>query len=559
MTMTIIICPECGAKNPLTASRCHQCDASLVEVEPIESIDLEDSDHFPSAEEDLPGLLNALKSDEGSPSPVEPDMEEPDEDQNKSTLDEDVPEWLQRIRKRAKEEKDAIGPITQKISAAAASLIEENKEMQRQNFESWIKQINEEAQDEQVESIDSMDEKDMPEWLEKIQQSQQTSGPENNEIAHERGENTMPMPDWIGSRDVEPLIGQPEGMDTEDESLQEIPEETVQMQTSSSVENKLEEEIGVISDSIHAIGPVLAVSPEEEIQADRFLAAIAAESIPKKSQEKSQGPRHRVQRIIFNLGLLLMMVIVAILGGRSQISGEILQPHNESVIDWAINLPARANILVVMDVQAGFYSEISMIAKPVIETVVNSEREIFVLSSTPVGKLLFNRMIDELTLDVEISSQDLGYFPVAAYGAFGLGGELTADWRIASIPQSEKELPIDDYDGILLLADSIVGAKAWVEQLSALMPNNNLFLFLTAQAGPMLYPYWDSGQVNGIISGISEAAGMEADLSQSNQVADRWHLYQIGIWLMVIVLVLSPMMVNHERDRGMVRGTNEPE
>jgi len=559
--MAIIICPECGAKNALTASRCHQCDASLVEVEPVQPFNFEDSGHLPSAEEDLPGLLNALKNDEETQPPAEPDEEKTDDVDGvseESVLEEDVPEWLLRIRQRAQEEKDALGPITQKISAAEASLLEENKEMQRQNFESWIRQIKKEAQDDEIDSIDAFVEEEMPEWLRKIRQSRETPETEEQEITPEDGEQTIPMPDWIGTRDVEPLNGQPKESDAEEESSQGLPEETIQVSTDSAVDEIPEEGSGVVSDVVQAIGPVLAVSPEEEIQADHLSAAIAAESMPKGGQEKGQKPRQRLQRILFNLGLILIMVLIAILGGRSQPSGDSLPPQNEAVIEWAQDLPASATILVVMDAQAGFYSEISMIAKPVFENVANIEREFFVLSSTPIGNLLFNRMINELELDTAISAQDLGYFPIAAYGAFGLGGDVSANWRIAHLPQSEKALPIADYDGIMILADSIVGAKAWVEQLSALMPDNQLYLFLTAQAGPMLLPYWDSGQVSGIISGISEAAGVEAALSQSSLIADRWQLYQIGIWLMLVVLIVSPFLVNHNGNTTKGKGGNEP-
>ena len=561
MTMTIIICPECGAKNGLTASRCHQCDASLIEVEPIEPLNPEDSDHLPSAEEDLPGLLNALKNDKDSQPVVELDKEKTDEvdrDSDESAQEEDVPEWLLRIRQRAQEEKDAIGPITQKISAAEASLLEENKAMQRQNFESWIQQIKEQAQDDEIDSIDAFVEEEMPDWLRKIRQSGETPEAQERDLTPEGGEQTIPMLDWIGTQDVEPLDGQPKESELEYKNLQDLPEETIQMPVDTATDEIPGEGSGVVSDVVQAIGPILTITPEEEIQADHLLATITAESVPKRSQKQSQEPRHWLQRILFNLGLILIITLIALWGGRSQLTRDLLQPQNEAVISWAQDLPKRATILVIMDTQAGFYSEISMIAKPVIENVASSEREFLVLSSAPIGNLLFNRMISELELSTSISAQDLGYFPIAAYGAFGLGGDVSANWRIANLPQSEKALPVADYDGIIVLADSIVGAKAWVEQLSALMPGNQLILFLTAQAGPMLLPYYDSGQVSGIISGISEAAGVEAALAQSSMVADRWQLYQIGIWLMLVVLIVSPFIRIHNGDTMKGVDSNEP-
>lgn len=545
--MALLICPECGAENEVTAERCQQCNASLAGVEPLQSFDQENGDTLPSPEEDLPGLLNALKN-EGEPRPLKAQEEEGAgdavEDAEEIVPEEDVPEWLLRIRQRAQEEKDALGPITKKISAAEDSLLEDNREMQRQNFESWIRQIKEEAQDEEAESIDAFVEEEMPEWLRKIRQSRESPTVREEDAASEGQEQPMSMPDWFGTRDVEPIDGKPDEAEVAAQDEPGLTGETIQVPTDAEAE-EISREVGKgDAGLVVPFKPVLSVSPEEERQADHFSAAIAAESLPKKRQEKAKKPSQWLTRVIFDIGLIIIMVLLALWGGNADLSGHSLQPHNEAVLSWSKNLPTQANILVVMDFQPGFYSELSMIAKPLINTIVTSERDFFVLSSVPAGRLLFDKMINELGLETSISIQDLGYFPIAAYGAFGLGGESDPSWEIVHMPPSEKALPVADYNGILVMADSIMGSKAWVEQLSALMPENEIYLFLTAQAGPMLLPYWGSGQVSGMISGISEAVGIESVLAQSSAIADRWQLYQVGIWLMLAVLAVSPFLRN---------------
>ena len=544
--MALLICPVCGAENDLTAERCYQCNASLMDLEPLDSLGQENGDGLPSPEEDLPGLLNALKNGEGNHSVIkqeEENLSHTSEESDESDMEEDAPEWLLRIRQRAQEEKDALGPITRKITAAEASLQDDNQESQRQNFESWLRQIQEGGQEGEIDMDgDFTDEAEMPEWLQKIRQSREKPTDSDHDGTSDGQDPSIQMPDWLGTRAVEPIDGKPTENESGVDGDHGLTEETIRVTTESAADEIPQE--GSQSDSglLSPLKPVLSISPAEERRADHFLATIAAENLPKQSQEKTKKPQSRLPRVIFNLVLIMIMVLLALWGGKGNFSGQGLQPHNAAVISWTENLPARATILVVMDYQPGFYSELSLIANPILGNIVSSDRDFYVLSSVPAGQLLFHRMIDELGLETAISTQDLGYYPIAAYGAFGLGGKSATDWGIANMPQSEKGLPVENYDAIMILADSIMGSRAWVEQLSALMPDNDIYLFLTAQAGPMLLPYWESGQVSGMVSGISEAAGIENALAQGSGVADRWRMYQVGIWAMLAVLAASPFL-----------------
>jgi hypothetical protein len=55
----------------------------------------------------------------------------------------------------------------------------------------------------------------------------------------------------------------------------------------------------------------------------------------------------------------------------------------------------------------------------------------------------------------------------------------------------------------------------------------------------MLMPYVASGQVMGMISGISETAGTENVLDQGGPDELGWHTYQIGILMLIALLVIG--------------------
>jgi hypothetical protein len=119
----------------------------------------------------------------------------------------------------------------------------------------------------------------------------------------------------------------------------------------------------------------------------------------------------------------------------------------------------------------------------------------------------------------------------------------------AYLPEAVKALPTGELDGILILADGAEGARAWLEQFSILLPTAPMHLLLTAQAGPMSLPYWESGQVAGMIAGLSEAAGVEAVLSQNPVIPGLWRAHQAGLIFLIFMLLLGVIFFGNKRHK----------
>ncbi len=152
--MAYLLCPECGARNPLEEEQCRICQASLVGLEPVEEPQPPDEgeevlDLLPEEQNDLPDLLQGLKLEdieyeidpEGLPEiTLDGDSETPD-DPNQT------PEWLDAVRKRAQVEDDSVGELIKRVEAAQESVSGEGAE-KHSNFESWIQKLRDEARDE---------------------------------------------------------------------------------------------------------------------------------------------------------------------------------------------------------------------------------------------------------------------------------------------------------------------------------------------------------------------------------------------------------------------------
>lgn len=550
--MSVLICPECGTENPLDAESCQHCAASLADVLPVDRPEEEkpvedDVNLADEPENDLPELLHALKqtgdSDVGEDVTQNgSDTSSPDSEAifgvEEVVEDEDIPEWLQRIRERAQQEEDSVGEITQKISAAKESLEESQSKDQRDNFESWIEGLRDQARQTPDSTLGAEDGEmppdEIPAWLLKIRQER--IPPEDLEPAQEGSETDSTgkdLPGWLV----------PEEQIDLDQTLEErkAEEETRQIEVSSQVlEDDETQEVDTSElDEITAEKPVIAVSREEQAGIDQLNAIIADEGATRTVTQTIKPSSMRVSRLILGIVLIVGLSLSLFIGHIPELSQRLVQPYNLALLNWVDNLTNTSSLLVVLDYQPAFSGEMSIIAEPIIENSLPDVGEVYLLSSSPLGSLLFADLIHELGLDNEILFTDLGYFPIPAYGAYYLGSHPNATWRFAHLPESTKTLSSDGYDGILILSDTFEGASAWVEQLSSLMPDIPINLLVTAQAGPMLMPYVASGQVMGMISGISETAGTENALDQSGPDELGWHTYQIGILMLIALLVIG--------------------
>ena len=67
-----------------------------------------------------------------------------------------------------------------------------------------------------------------------------------------------------------------------------------------------------------------------------------------------------------------------------------------------------------------------------------------------------------------------------------------------------------------------------------------LVMVASAQAGPMLLPYFDSGQADGLIAGLNGAAGAEiANNGLPGLVRRYWDAYSLGLYLAALLITLG--------------------
>ena len=559
--MQVLICPECGTENPIDAESCQKCAASLEEVSPVDRPEQENPTEdelslVNEPENDLPELLHALKQTQDSEVIEDAIQNNRDASSPDSTSifgaeevfeDEGVPEWLQHIRERAQQEEDSVGEVTQKISAAKESLDDNRSKDQRENFESWIQQLRNQArnapeQDQLTDDFKTPPDQ-IPAWLLKIRKER--IPPEEIKASQEGAEaesDGKDLPQWLVPEEQIQIDQPSEGRRAE--------EDTLQIEVSSeALENEETQEVDTTElDEIPDREPVVAVSREEQANIDQLSATIADEQVTRTVAQAEKNSVMQVSRLIFGILLITALSLSLFVGGIPNLSQGQVQPYNRALLTWVENLTDTTSLLVVLDYQAGFSNELSIIAQPILENSLQVVRELSLLSSTPLGSMLFTQLVGELGYENDILINDLGYFPIPSYGAYYLAMQSGARWRFSHLPENGKSLAIEAYDGILILSDTFEGSSAWVEQLNSLMPDIPINLLVTAQAGPLLMPYVDSGQVMGMISGISESVGAGNLLDQNTRIEQIWQSYQIGVLMLIALMLIGAIFLSGKKD-----------
>lgn len=552
--MPVLICPECGAENLLDVETCAVCQASFLGVEPADpgqpQPEVQD-EHDPvnQPEDDLSDLLSSLKQDdalddfpkgEEGPQPAL-DIGEVEE-QEGSHEEPGVPEWLHRIRQRAQTEPDSVGDITQRIKAAQESLDEQKKEVQEQRLESVIKKIHGED-DEQPPGDITRNEKQATEddeavaedvdWLTRIRKKHWPElAEEVQETLSEREGDSLLQ--WLVALEE----GESGSEGSEDEPLQSgnLAEDTQEVEVAPPPGDSTQEIDIQGTSQAKRTETELRITREEQTRADQLAATIIDEKATRPVREPRKGASPQGIRRVLGLLLVIILSFMLFFQGSGGITTGLQEPQGVAVREWSEGLPGEANLLFVLDYQAGYAPELDLSTRPVLELIVGEGRVVSILSSSPSGSLLFYRLLDQTSGRDSLVVRDLGYYPVESFGAYGLANQVRSNWQITSQPEFTKRLPSGPFDGILILADDYDGAMAWIEQLSSLAPETPIYLLVTAQAVPLLLPYWESGQVMGIMEGMTDAISMDGD---TTALSSRYRAYQAGVLLLIVLLLIG--------------------
>lgn len=384
------------------------------------------------------------------------------------------------------------------------------------------------------QDVDSIFSQGMPDWLARPQP--EASQPvEDIGIHAEGGETLSPadLPTWVQAmRPVEAAITEA-GPGLENQPVER--------------EGPLAGLKGVIPAAAigslrrpHPIPLTLQASAEQQASAGILEQLLLAETTSRSVASVPVMASQRTLRWVIAGLLLFVLAAVIFSGTQSMPVSPALPPAASDAASLVMGMADNAPILVIMDYQPSLAGEMEAVSGPLLDQMVQLHHPVLsFVATSPSG----NALVERLLQNTSITRPDgTGYVAGQNYNNLGYlpGGEAGA----LSFLQSQQSA----YAAILLLTDHAESARSWVEQLDTMkqldpsLAGQPLIALTSAQAGPMLQPYYSSGQIDGLINGLPIAARYEMlNANRPGTARSYWDAFGAGMMMAVMLIVLGSL------------------
>jgi hypothetical protein len=299
----------------------------------------------------------------------------------------------------------------------------------------------------------------------------------------------------------------------------------------------------------------LQVSEGQQRNAADLERLIASESQP-KAPAAVHLKASRIWR--WAITLVLLLAVLVSLGMNLQAPTNSLPPSDGQATSRLIDaIPANAPILASFDYDPALSSELAAVAAPIFDQLLSKGVRLIVVSTSPTGPLLANQFLEDTNLVniYQYSSKTDSHYLNLGYLAGGSAGiqyfavsprdAMLVDARGARIPADQSVLQgvqwLSDFRAVIILTDNADTGRGWVEQAGPHLGNTPIIMIASAQAEPMLRPYFDSGQVKGLVSGLVDAKAYEQIYARPGLANHYWGSLSLGTLAAELLIVLGTL------------------
>ena len=234
------------------------------------------------------------------------------------------------------------------------------------------------------------------------------------------------------------------------------------------------------------------------------------------------------------------------------------QPKSAQDLFDALNgLSPAQPVLVAFDYDPAQAGELNPLAQALLSHLERHGVPVVGLSTSPAGAALGETLLNQTFVSGRYGTHylNLGYLPGGPIGilqlADGPRSVFTTDFR-GTYP-SEGETPIltvwdapilkgtrqlSDFSMIVLISATPDTVRTWVEQTQSRAPKPRLVAAVSAGAEPLVRPYYESKQLQGLLSGILGAAQYEKQSGVGGQASgELWDALGWGMLAIIVLLI----------------------
>lgn len=298
----------------------------------------------------------------------------------------------------------------------------------------------------------------------------------------------------------------------------------------------------------------LQTDDEQQTQAALLEQVLAAEARPEPMVTPARISSQRILQIVIAV-LLLAVVTVGVVLGAQIFPMPLGRPAETMAAFNAVDavVPPDAPVLVIFDYEPALAGEMEAAAAPLLDhLLVKQHPRLALLSTSPTGAALAARMFSGPLADLPVvRAVNLGYLPggQTSIRAFASDPTRTATFpsdvslfNLVPSPVWQTETlqgvqSLSDFAAIIVLTDSAETGRTWIEQAGPRRGSAQFLVVSSAQAAPLFQPYYASGQINGLVSGLYDGAVLEQNNANRPGLSRRyWDAYNLSLILALVLL-----------------------
>jgi len=401
---------------------------------------------------------------------------------------------------------------------------------------------------------------EVPDWLSKLKPEQVFEKPVEKEAepALPGSLEVSELPSWIQAmRPVESIVAEAKV------NLHEGPQVTEQNGPLAGLKGVLPvgPGLGALSKP-PAYSDSLQVTEGQQRYAAAFEQLISSESLP-VSTMRTRLASSRILRWLIT-GLMIIAVVLPLSTRISVTQASRLQtPEMVSAFSMIGSLPANAPVLVVFDYDPALAGELEAAAAPVLDHLLLQGPRLALISSNPTGPALAERLLQGRAILPGQQYVNLGYLAGGSSGVkyFNMAPIQAAPFSVDGQPAWQQAAlqgiqSLADFAAILILSDNADDGRVWIEQTGSTNSRIPILMVISAQAEPMILPYYDSGQIKGLVTGLAGGEAYEQTFLRPEEqtgLAQRyWNSFSAGTLVIEIFILAGALwsLVAGLRARG---------
>ena len=295
----------------------------------------------------------------------------------------------------------------------------------------------------------------------------------------------------------------------------------------------------------------LQISDNEREHASLFEELVLKEGVPAPVEKGIAISPQNILRVVIFLLLFLAVGWPIYIGSQSV---DLPLPSREvnqtsQLID---SVMVSEPVLLAVDYEPGFSGEMDAASASIVDHLMIRGAYLALVSTTPTGPAQAERLIKTVNntaghayLDAS-QYANFGYvsggpagllsFAQAPRGVirYGLNGEPV--WEAAPLADIQT---LADFAYIVVITDRPETARVWIEQVQPTLRDTEMILVVSAQAEPLVRPYYEGlpQQVGGLVTGVAGGAAYENGMPRTILARKYWDAFSYGLTLAVIFIL----------------------